>query len=133
VFRQEVGRQRGQAAVELLAALPIAVLIFMAGWQVVLAGHAWWTVTESARLAARAAYVTSRGASASGNEIRIEQAADRAAAKVLPGSMRNSRKTVLGRAGAVTVSARLPLAGPFEKLLGGGRAPRLTARSRFGQ
>ena len=47
-------RERGQASVEFLAVLPIAVLLALAGWQVALAGQAVWLSGNAARAAARA-------------------------------------------------------------------------------
>jgi hypothetical protein len=47
----------GQAAVELVAILPIAAALLALAWQAVLAGHAAWAVTAAARAAARAAAV----------------------------------------------------------------------------
>lgn len=49
--------ETGQAAVELVAALPLVALIAALGWQAVLAGHAAWAATAAARAAARAAAV----------------------------------------------------------------------------
>ena len=48
------GSDRGQAAVEFLAALPAAVLVALAGWQLALAGQAVWLSGNAARAAARA-------------------------------------------------------------------------------
>ena len=47
----------GQAAVELVAILPLAAVVLALAWQAVLAGHAAWAVTAAARAAARAAAV----------------------------------------------------------------------------
>lgn len=49
--------QRGQAAVELVAVLPIIVLIALAGWHVIAAAHAWTVSGSASRVAARAAEV----------------------------------------------------------------------------
>jgi hypothetical protein len=49
--------QRGQAAVELAALLPLLALLIAALWQVVLVGQAAWSVSAAARAAARAAAV----------------------------------------------------------------------------
>lgn len=45
---------RGQAAVELVALLPALALVGAVCWQLVLAGHAVWSVHAAARAAARA-------------------------------------------------------------------------------
>ena len=49
--------QRGQAAVELVALLPLIALIAIAGLQVVVTLHLWGAAHESARAGARAAQV----------------------------------------------------------------------------
>src|SRR3954469_11056182 len=45
---------RGQAAVELVALLPLLVVGLLGAWQVVLAGHTAWSAHAAARAAARA-------------------------------------------------------------------------------
>ncbi len=45
---------RGQASVELVAAVPLVVVVGLALWQAVLAGHALWMCANAARVAARA-------------------------------------------------------------------------------
>jgi hypothetical protein len=47
--------ESGQAAVELVALLPLVALLLALTWQAVLAGHAAWAATAAARAAARAA------------------------------------------------------------------------------
>ena len=51
--RVRFGGSAGQASVELIAALPLLAVALLCAWQVVLAGHAVWTVAEASRLAAR--------------------------------------------------------------------------------
>jgi hypothetical protein len=46
--------EAGQAAVELVAVLPLIALVLVALWQAALAGHAAWAATAAARAAARA-------------------------------------------------------------------------------
>jgi hypothetical protein len=46
--------QRGQAAVELVAVLPLVALLLGGLWQAVLAGEAAWAAAGAARAAARA-------------------------------------------------------------------------------
>jgi len=46
--------QRGQASVELVAALPFVLLVGAVVWQLALAGHALWLTGHAARAAARA-------------------------------------------------------------------------------
>ena len=54
-FRQpRPGGERGQASVELVAALPLVLLAAAVAWQLALAGHALWLCAHAARVAARA-------------------------------------------------------------------------------
>jgi cell wall-associated NlpC family hydrolase len=53
----ELRARRGQAAVELLALLPLIALAAVVGWQVVAAAHAWGLASDAARRGARAAVV----------------------------------------------------------------------------
>ena len=46
--------ERGQASVELLGTLPVALLVALVSWQLVLAGQATWLAGNAARVAARA-------------------------------------------------------------------------------
>ena len=46
--------QRGQASVELVAAVPLVLLAAAVAWQLALAGHALWLCAHAARVAARA-------------------------------------------------------------------------------
>jgi hypothetical protein len=54
-------RERGQAAVELVAVLPLLGVLAALGWQAVVAGHAAWAATAAARAAARAAAIGDDG------------------------------------------------------------------------
>lgn len=47
-------QSEGQAAVELVAILPLAAVVIAVVWQLVLAGYATWAVASAARAAARA-------------------------------------------------------------------------------
>src|SRR5918911_2503584 len=47
-------RERGQASVELVAVLPLLVLVGFAVWQAAVAGQAIWLAGAAARAAARA-------------------------------------------------------------------------------
>jgi hypothetical protein len=54
-IRALIGRsERAQASVEFLAAVPAALLVALAGWQLALAGQAVWLSGNAARAAARA-------------------------------------------------------------------------------
>lgn len=50
-------RTEGQAAAELVALLPLAVLLLAGAWQLVVAGHTRWAAGSAARAAARAAAI----------------------------------------------------------------------------
>src|SRR3954453_8111185 len=51
---RNVGADRGQATVELVALLPLLALSLLCCWQLVLVGHAAWSAHAAARSAARA-------------------------------------------------------------------------------
>lgn len=90
-----VQQERGQASVELVAVLPVVVLIGAIVWQLALVGHAAWACAHAARAAARAEAVGADGA--------------RAARSVLPGALeRGLRVRKRGEAG-MRVSVRVPL------------------------
>jgi Flp pilus assembly protein TadG len=90
------GRQRedGQAAVELVALLPLLGLLAAGAWQLAVAGHAAWAVDAAARAAARAA--------ATGGDAR---AAARAA---LPERLEDGLRVAADRDGGVRVGIRVP-------------------------
>jgi hypothetical protein len=103
-----LGDQRGQASVELIAALPVALLVALTAWQFALLGHAAWLSAHAARAAARADVVGRSPA--------------RAARSALPRSLRRGLR--VQRSGQlVRVRVRVPLLlGRFS----------LTARSSLG-
>lgn len=87
-------RADGQAAVELVALLPLAALLLAGAWQLALAGHAAWAADAAARVAARAGAV--------GGDARA------AATRSLPPSLRRG-VVVRGRgAGTFEVVVRVP-------------------------
>ena len=49
-----MGRDDGQAAIELLAAVPVLLVAGLVVWQLVLVGHGAWLSAHAARAAARA-------------------------------------------------------------------------------
>lgn len=53
-MRRAISHQQGQAAVELVALLPLIALIAMVLWQLAVAGQAVWLAGAAARAAARA-------------------------------------------------------------------------------
>lgn len=99
----------GQASVELVALLPLVVVVAGLLWQAVIAGQALWLSGTAARAAARAAAI----------------GADREASAraVLPASL--ARGLRVGGAGAAGVSVRIAV--PF--VLGGGRVGAVTGRA----
>jgi len=52
--RRRLALADGQAAVELVALLPLAALVVAIAWQLAIAGHAAWAAAGAARAAARA-------------------------------------------------------------------------------
>ena len=95
--------QRGQAAVELVAVLPLLAALLAALWQVALVGQAAWSAASAARAAARAAAV---GGSA-----------PRAARAHLPDRLERGLQVSADGGGRVRVTVRLP--SPFGLRLGG--------------
>ena len=86
--------QRGQAAVELVAVLPVVVALFAALWQVALAGDAWWAAAGAARAAARA--------EALGHDPRA------AARRKLPATLEHGLRVRASDDGGVKVTLRIP-------------------------
>jgi hypothetical protein len=84
----------GQASVELVATLPVVLLILAFGWQAVLAGQAIWHARVAARAAARA---HSFGADA-----------EHAARAHLPRSLEPGLRVTTHASGDVRVSIRVP-------------------------
>jgi hypothetical protein len=85
----------GQASVELVALLPLLVVIALAAWQAVVVGEAWWLAGSAAREAARAA--------ALGGD------AQAAARRVVPGGLRAGLKvTTDDKTGGVVVRLAVP-------------------------
>ena len=104
--------QTGQAAVELVAVLPVLVALFAGLWQVALVGQASWSAGAAARAAARA--------HALGSDPRA------AARAHLPGGLeRGLRVREAERDGEVTVTVRVP------SVIGAGRVGRVSATSAF--
>jgi type IV secretory pathway TrbD component len=89
-----LGDQRGQASVELVAALPVVLAVALAAWQLALIGHAAWLSAHAARAAARAD--------------AVGRSPGRAARSALPRSLRHG--LVVERSGPrVRVRVRVPL------------------------
>ncbi len=84
----------GQAAVELVALLPLLVALCALAWQLVIAGHAVWAVHAAARTAARA------------HAIGLDA---RAAARArLPAELRGDLRVGSEDDGTVRVAVRIP-------------------------
>jgi type IV secretory pathway TrbD component len=95
--------ERGQASVELVAVVPIVLLIGAIVWQLALTGHTAWLTAHAARAAARADAV--------GRDARA------AARSALPASLESELEVDRPPGGGVRVSVRVPL------LLRGWRTP----------
>lgn len=116
-------RERGQASIELISALPIIALLALAVWQLAVVGHSWWRLTEAARVAAREVHV--------GRQRGDERASERRAREMVRAISRSAKLDV-GRDGDVSLVDRVSLIGPFA-VIGAERAPRLKASTKFGQ
>jgi hypothetical protein len=90
-----LGSPRGQASVELLAAIPLVLAVGLVAWQLAVAGHAAWSCANAARVAARAD--------------AVGRSAPAAARSALPDSMERSLDVERLREGGVRVSLRVPL------------------------
>ena len=88
--------QRGQASVELVALLPLLVVVALALWQAVVAGHAMWSAAGAARSAARA------GAVGTPADARA------AARRMLPAPVARGMRVRRADDGEVTVTIRIP-------------------------
>lgn len=87
--------QRGQASVELVAALPLVLLAGLLAWQLALAGHTAWECAHAARAAARAD--------------AVGRSAEAAARSAVPRSLERGLSVRRLREGGVRVSLRVPL------------------------
>jgi hypothetical protein len=103
---RRLGDERGQAAAELAALLPVVALLALLCWQAVVAGHTVWMSGSAARAAARAAAI---GADAEG-----------AARRVLPAARVSER-------GDGVVRVRVPV----HTVVGGLRLTSVETRARF--
>lgn len=87
--------ERGQASVELVAALPLVLLAGLLAWQLALAGHTAWECAHAARAAARAD--------------AVGRSAEAAARSAVPRSLERGLSVRRLREGGVRVSLRVPL------------------------
>ncbi len=103
--------ERGQAAVELVALLPVIVLLGALLWQAAIAGQVVWLAGSAARAAARAHAVGSDTA--------------RAARGVLPEDLEDGMRVRARSDGAVEVSL------PVRSIFGSKRLVSVDAEARF--
>lgn len=115
----------GQATVELLAALPLAAVTLLCAWQLIVAGQAWWTASEVARVAARTLAVESVAT----DRAAATNSARRVAVRLLPVDMRLDSRLDALAAGRVRLRVRTPLVAPFSAVFR--RGPAITARAGF--
>jgi hypothetical protein len=101
----------GQASVELVALLPILVLVGLLAWQGVVAGQAWWMASAGAREAARA--------------LALGRDPEAAARGVLPGALRGGAQ-VRRDGDGVRLRVSVPVV-----LRGGASLGAITARARM--
>ena len=87
--------ERGQASIELVAVLPVVLVVGAIAWQLALAGHTAWLTAQAARAGARAD--------------AVGRDAGRAARSTLPRSLERGLEVERLRGGGVRVSARVPL------------------------
>ena len=87
--------ERGQASIELVAAIPLVLLVGAIAWQLALAGHAAWLAANAARAGARAEAV--------GADPEV------AARSALPRALERSLEVERRGEGAVRVSVGMPL------------------------
>ncbi len=107
----QLGSERGQAAVEFVALLPLVAVLAASMWQATLAGQAVWLAGSAARAAARATAV--------GADPRA------AARRVLPARLKDGLVVtrVRGEGGGVRVEIAIPA------VAGGGYVGRVAARA----
>ena len=86
--------ERGQASVELVAAVPLVLAIGALAWQLALAGHTAWLTSHAARAGARA------------DAVGMDPGA--AARSALPAGLRRGLRVERLRAGGVRVRVRVP-------------------------
>ena len=87
--------ESGQASIELVAMMPVILLVGAVAWQLALAGQTAWLTAHAARAAARAEAVGQRPA--------------KAARSALPRSLEDDIEVKRLEGGGVRVSVRVPL------------------------
>lgn len=96
--RRVAGGQHGQASLELVALLPLVVVVAALIWQLAVAGHATWAAGAAARAAARADAV--------GDD------AVQAARRAVPVELRRGLRLTEGGDGTVRVHLEIPSVAP---------------------
>src|SRR5437899_383700 len=90
-----VRSELGQASVELVATLPLVMLVAAFAWELALVGQTAWLCANAARVAARAEAVGRDGAAA--------------ARSALPGTLERGLRVARAAGGAVRVQVRVPI------------------------
>jgi hypothetical protein len=103
--------ERGQATVELVALLPLLMLVALAAWQGIVAGQAIWLSGSAARAAARAEAIGAEPGPA--------------ARRTLPPRLEDGLRVRVRDGGGVTVTLAIP------SVLGAGALAHTSARARF--
>jgi hypothetical protein len=88
-------QEDGQASVEMVATLPVILLVGLLVWQLAIAGHAAWACANAARVAARAA--------------AVDRDAEKAARSALPRRLEEGLRVREDDDGAIDVRVRVPL------------------------
>jgi hypothetical protein len=99
-FTRATGPQRGQASVELVAALPALLLVAALLVQLAIAGYAAWACANAARVAARAD--------------AVGRDAEAAARSALPRRLERGLAVRIDDGGHVNVRVRVPLLVPWK-------------------
>ena len=94
-LQRRAAAERGQASAEMVAVLPLVVLVAAIVWQLALAGHTLWLCSHAARSAARAEAVGGDG--------------EAAARSVVPSSLERGLRVEARAGGAVRVEVRVPM------------------------
>ena len=89
------GGEAGQASVELVAMLPVVLLVGAVAWQLVLAGQTAWLTANAARAAARAD--------------TVGRSATAAARSALPRSLERELEVERVKGDGIRVSVQVPL------------------------
>src|SRR3954454_17744461 len=117
--------ERGQASVELVALLPLLVVLGFALWQAVLAGEAVWLGGAVAGAGGRALRLPGSARRAAARPEALGDDPPPAARGVLPPRLEDGLRVRPRADGGVAVTVRIPA------VIGGGTMTSTTARARF--